>query len=220
MVERKWQFVVSNSSELLGVSSGDEPRRASPVATKQRIMEAAARLWALDGYHGVGIEELSNAVGLQRGSLYYHITSKEDLLLDILKSSMTRLLDRSRPCLAITDTKLRLKSLSRVLMADIAKYRSEWIVFFCDSKALSPAGRGAVLALRKDYENLWESALEYGQASGDVKRFDPILLKGVLGMHNYAFVWLDASGRLEPEEVADEFIELLYNGLQGRSRAT
>src|SRR5436309_3637837 len=50
---------------------------------REEILQIAARLFAENGYHGTGIAELGEAVGLGKGALYHHIGSKEDLLYEI-----------------------------------------------------------------------------------------------------------------------------------------
>ncbi len=50
---------------------------------KTTIRREAARLFAKQGYHATGIEDISQAVGLGRGALYHHIGSKEQLLFEI-----------------------------------------------------------------------------------------------------------------------------------------
>jgi len=50
----------------------------------ERIQKIAADLFATRGYRAVGVAEIGEAVGLGRGALYYHISSKEDLLFSIV----------------------------------------------------------------------------------------------------------------------------------------
>src|SRR5919206_1255359 len=47
---------------------------------KSDLTREAARLFAEKGYHGTSIGDLAKAMGVQKGSLYAHIASKEDLL--------------------------------------------------------------------------------------------------------------------------------------------
>ena len=49
------------------------------------MLRVAAQLFAEKGYHGTGVAEIGEMAGLQRGALYYHIGSKEDLLLVLLR---------------------------------------------------------------------------------------------------------------------------------------
>ncbi|MDH3427492.1 MAG: TetR/AcrR family transcriptional regulator, partial [Gemmatimonadota bacterium] len=61
--------------------------------TKDRILEAAARLFAEHGYHATGVAGILRAAGVKSGSLYHFFSSKEDLLVAV----MQRHLDLLRP---------------------------------------------------------------------------------------------------------------------------
>jgi AcrR family transcriptional regulator len=53
------------------------------MATRKReLTRQAARLFAERGYHGTSIGDLAEAMGVQKGSLYAHISSKQDLLYE------------------------------------------------------------------------------------------------------------------------------------------
>src|SRR5215207_6652768 len=55
------------------------------MATLQRegILQAATRLFSEKGYRGTSMRDLGQALGLHAGSLYVHITSKEEVLFEI-----------------------------------------------------------------------------------------------------------------------------------------
>ena len=59
---------------------------------RAEILKAAARVFRLKGYHATRIQDIADALGMQKGSLYYYISTKEDLLKglveDILEKSV------------------------------------------------------------------------------------------------------------------------------------
>src|SRR5439155_25400500 len=52
---------------------------------RNELTRQAARLFAERGYHGTSIGDLAKAMGVQKGSLYAHISSKEDLLYETMR---------------------------------------------------------------------------------------------------------------------------------------
>ena len=52
---------------------------------RNELTRQAARLFAEKGYHGTSMEDLAVAMGVQKGSLYAHIQSKEDLLYELCR---------------------------------------------------------------------------------------------------------------------------------------
>src|ERR671935_3097822 len=53
-------------------------------ARRSELTREAARLFAQKGYHGTSIGDLAEAMGVQKGSLYAHIASKQDLLYETM----------------------------------------------------------------------------------------------------------------------------------------
>src|SRR2546423_14682617 len=54
-------------------------------ARRSELTREAARLFAEKGYHGTSIGDLAKALGVQKGSLYAHIASKQDLLYETMR---------------------------------------------------------------------------------------------------------------------------------------
>src|SRR5213078_1288413 len=61
--------------------------RLDPTMSTKRseLTREAARLFAERGYHGTSIGDLAKAMGVQKGSLYAHIASKQDLLYETMR---------------------------------------------------------------------------------------------------------------------------------------
>jgi len=184
------------------------------LATRERIYRIAAELFARNGYHATGVTQLSEAVGLGRGALYYHITSKESVLYAISMGAIEHLIEPSDLVVAGDGpAQARLRQLARVLMRNIAEFSNEWTVFFREHIALTGQWHADVMAKREHYEGLWAKLLAEGATAGEFVASDPILTKGVLGMFNYSYLWLRVDGPNTPEEVADRFCDVLLGGL-------
>ena len=54
-------------------------------ARRTELTREAAKLFAQKGYHGTSIGDIAEALGVQKGSLYAHISSKEDLLYETMR---------------------------------------------------------------------------------------------------------------------------------------
>jgi len=182
---------------------------------KVRIRRAAARLFAKKGYAGTGVEEISRAVGIGRGALYHHIGSKDRLLFEIVTLPALEALEEAERIVAEPiGAEEKLRRLSRLTMRTIAAQLPEWTVFFRDIGALRQPLRREALAARDAFEQVWAGAIAQGVAEGTFRELDPIVVKGMLGMHNYAHVWIRLRGRLTPEQIADEFCEVLLSGIR------
>jgi AcrR family transcriptional regulator len=188
-------------------------------ATRDRIHRIAAELFARNGYHATGMAELSQAVQLGRGALYYHITSKESVLYAISMGAIDQLIGPAREIAAHSDpAPAKIRALARELMKNIAAYRNEWTVFFREHVALTGDWHDEIMRSRDAYEALWWNVLDEGVQRGELIPIEPIVTKGILGMFNYSHLWLRPDGEISPEQVADRFAEVLISGLVPRPK--
>lgn len=189
--------------------------------TKRRILRAAAQLFAEKGYHGAGMGELEQAVNLRRGALYYHIGNKEALLYEIsmsLVAEMQEFADEIWDQSLGADEKLRL--LARRLMRMIADRQDEIIVFYREWSWLTGERRAEVLAARDRFEAVWSRLLAQGAEEGAFTETPPILVKGILGVINYSYLWFHASGPMGPDDVADVFVDMILHGIAAPTSRT
>jgi AcrR family transcriptional regulator len=69
----------------ININEGDHKMR-------ENLTHVAAGLFAEKGYQGVGLRELATVLGVNAGSLYYHIESKQALLFEIMESALADLI--------------------------------------------------------------------------------------------------------------------------------
>ena len=186
--------------EVQGAGGARRPRR------RDQILRTAAQLFAARGFHAVGIAELGDAVALGRGSLYHHIGSKEDLLYDISREYIADLAAHAADVVRrpLPPAK-RLVLLGEYLMLKIASHQAELTVCFREVQSLTGERHREVMALHAAYEGAWKKLLRDGEAAGVFRPYDPIVLKGLLGMYFYSYLWLKPTGRTGPRDVAERF---------------
>lgn len=194
--------------------TGNQPARAD------EIREAAARIFHEKGYDATSIQDIADAVGILKGSLYYYIDTKEDLLFDVIKGAHERGLQqldawqRSSPSPA---RRLRAAIEGHVEsnLGDLAAVG----VFFHDFRSLSPGRRAEIVQDRDVYDHNLRDLIVEGQAAGE---FDPALdprlaVMAILGMMNWVYQWYRPDGPLSPDEVARAFADLALGGLSVRT---
>jgi AcrR family transcriptional regulator len=183
-------------------------------STRARIVQVAAELFAERGYDATGIADLLAAAQISRGAFYYHIDSKETLLFEISKTQVDNM-NAIAGMIAAGDGTAddKIHAMARSLIRNISDHRAEWAVFFRELPALTGERRTEILTARDDYEAYWLKVLREGAANSEFVPVTPLHVKGILGMLNYTYLWIDPHGKLSPEELADTFTGLLLNGL-------
>ena len=183
------------------------------------IMEAAVKLFAKKGYHATSISDISEAVGLGRGALYYYIQSKEDLLWEIHNRHVDPLLQAT---MQLEQQKLspeeKLRALSRQLIETITTYLPYMIVFYREMGALSPERLAKLVEKRRAYEDSIERILCEGVQRGEWEIEHPrMCVLAFLGMYNWTFQWYNSQGPMKPHEIADTFFQLFLDGIKRRN---
>ncbi|MGC5029311.1 TetR/AcrR family transcriptional regulator [Micromonospora sp. DT229] len=180
--------------------------------TRARILTASADLFARQGYHGTGLAELLDAVGLQKGGFYHHISSKEELLLEIMLDPIDRILISSDRILASdSDAASKLRQLGTDLGNAMAADLAAWTVFLREYSVLGADGKAQILQRRQQYLDHWRRVLEEGANAGEFRSLDLAFVEGVLGLFIYTFVWAPAS--TPPEELTRSIMHVLMHGI-------
>lgn len=185
--------------------------------TREHVLRVAAELFAEKGYHGTGVAEIGEKAGLQRGALYYHIGSKEDLLLVLLRRHVEESLEGEERIVAMDiDAAQKLRLLLHHHVRTIAERRAEAAIYMRDASALSGERAAELQALRDRVEAIWVAVISEGKRDGLFQTADRVVINGLLGFANFVFLWYRPGGRYTPDQIADVYADLLLNGLLTR----
>lgn len=187
------------------------------LSPKERIVKAAAQLFSDRGYHAVGMTDLQRAVDLGRGSLYHHINSKEELLYEIVRVYIHELAVEANESRKIQDPVERIKKLGFDLVEKITTHQAELTVCFREVQSLTENRHKEVMGLHGKYEKVWKETYQEGATKGVFREYDPIVLKGVLGMYYYSYLWIKPDGKIDSRAVADRLVDLTLRMLKRQS---
>jgi TetR/AcrR family transcriptional regulator, cholesterol catabolism regulator len=183
--------------------------------TREGILEAAARIFSERGFHATSMQDIADAVHLQKASLYHHFSSKQEILADILDHALdlinTRLeFVRSQPLSA--NEKLRLAMIS--YLETIAENQNLAAVLLLELRALDPELKGRQAPRREKFESLWKDLIVEGKEQGIFNNVDPSLTgRAILGVMNWTVTWYRRDGPRSAKEIAEVFADLLLEGL-------
>jgi AcrR family transcriptional regulator len=190
---------------------------AAAMAREEQVRAAALRLFKEKGYHATSMRDIANAVGINKGSLYSYIKSKEDLLIPVFERAMGVLVGQieqitADPSLAPTE---RLKRAVHAHVTAVADNLDVLTVYLSEWRQLATESLATNRMQRERYAALFHQILREGVASGEFRRMDTgIVMLGMIGMCNYLFRWYRPDGRLTPEQIADELIEMVMHGVR------
>ncbi|MGE5590298.1 MAG: TetR/AcrR family transcriptional regulator [Bacillota bacterium] len=190
------------------------------VNREQEIMASAVRLFREKGYHGTSMQDIADAVGLQKGSLYYYITSKEELLVKIFDDAVNTLVtDLEKVALQPVSARTKLERAVFAHLETVARRLGELTIFTRETHALSPEQRQVVRQSRRRYTGLLERILSEGVAAGEFRDVDVRLTAlAIFGLCNSIYQWYSPEGRSKPEEIASHFAAIVLEGVCPKGR--
>jgi TetR/AcrR family transcriptional regulator, cholesterol catabolism regulator len=186
------------------------------VSTRRNeLTRQAARLFAQKGYHGTSIGDLAEAMGVQKGSLYAHISSKQDLLYETMDEGARAFhagLDSIPDELAPTE-KIRLALRSHLHV--VAEQLDVATVFVQEWRYLEGERREEIVGERRRYEERIRAYFREGRDLGELRTDldDATAALLVLSAANWAYTWLRTG--TDTDELADRFYSLLVDGMRG-----
>ncbi len=183
---------------------------------EQQVRAAALRLFRDKGYHATSMRDIAAEVGINKGSLYSYIRSKEDLLIPFFERAMGLLLVEIEAISAnqsLTPTE-RLKRAIKAHILNVTENLDILTVYLSEWRQLTADSLTTVRQQRERYAALFLAIIEDGIKRGDFRALDPrISALGMIGMCNYLFRWYRPDGRLEPEQIADDLTDMLLHGV-------
>jgi AcrR family transcriptional regulator len=183
------------------------------------LLQTGARLFSQYGYNGTSMEQIAEAMRLKKGSLYYHLTSKEELAFDIFTTAMNKALlgiDRILVDPNLKTAEGRLTAAVTDLIEPLGQDVDFSFSFsvLSDGQILSRKKRNRFFSLRDEYNQKFESIIANGVDSGEFTPCDTaVVAKGLLGMCSWMAMWYRPGGRLSPAQVSNIFLQVVLHGL-------
>jgi AcrR family transcriptional regulator len=194
-------------------------RRRHRLITRPMIVDTARRLFREQGYPGTTLEMVATELGVTRAALYHWVANKETLLCEIHDEALDRLLERfSKIQAAELAPGDKLAEALKNHLLTVADNLDAIAVFFQDEASL-PAGPARRIAQRKrDYDHALEVLVRGAQADGSVRAdLDArVTVEMLFGMCNSLYHWYDPHGRIRPQALADQVLEMVFSGLRPR----
>lgn len=188
------------------------------VDRRARVRDEAARIFAERGYHASTMQEIADAVGFTKASIYYYYKSKEELLFDILTYAHEIALER----FAAVDAQGGdpLTRLRRYVAAHLIWYLSRpnlAKVAYRDWGTLKGKDLEVQLQRRRFYAKVLCDNLEQCRRAGLIPQSASIRLMAnfIYGAVTMANAWYDPNGPETPEAIGEAFGDMAVAVLVG-----
>lgn len=185
--------------------------------TRADVVAAAGRLFARRGYHGTSMRDLGKELGLLGSSLYSHVESKQDLLVEVVEEG-SRLFEASA-ARALSDggtASHRLRALISGHVDVVLDNLDVARTFLNEARMLDSEQRQRVLAARDHYEEAFRSVIRDGVADGSFRAdADPKTASiFILSILNAIERWYRPEGRLDRKALNDQLQRFVESALR------
>jgi len=201
------------SAQLARVGSGEADGASDEaVDRRQVILNAAAELFADEGYDRTSIRDIARKVGLLPGSVYHYFASKDELYLAVHGEGFRRLMESVHAAIGESDDPW--ERLTRACEVHVGRIAGGSPVDRVTGHNLAMTGSTALFAkmrpMREAYENVYRRLIDALPVAPGTDRtlLRLLLLSGM----NWVYVWY-REGKRSPKEIADTMVDMLRHGV-------
>lgn len=176
-----------------------------------QLVEVATQVFYEKGYEAASLQDIADRVGMLKGSLYYYIQSKEDLLFDVISTVHRDGLANIQVCAAINGDGLQ--RLENVIIGHVEHTCRTLVattVFLHELAALPEERRQEVLGSEHAYQSVFRDLIAEGQREGVVRaELDARLAAlSILGSTNWVYRWYRPGGRYSPQQIGRQLADM------------
>lgn len=198
-------------------------RGRSPQYDDQReeILARAAELFAQRGYPGTSMNEVAEACGVSKPTLYHYVRDKHELLAEIAESHVSRLealVDEVQAHKLGPEPHLR--QLIQRFVEAYSDAQNAHRVLTEDVKFLDHEARERILAKERRVVGAFAEAVAAVRPELAAAHLAKPLAMLLFGMINWMFTWLKPEGRLTYEDMAPVVADLFFGGVPAITMAS
>jgi AcrR family transcriptional regulator len=195
---------------------GRPPGPSGAEATRERILEAAADVFADKGFYGAAVDDIVRASDTSKGSFYFHFPNKRGIFVALLDHLTARLLQRVEQALAgEPDPIRRLDTALRAVLTAFAQRRRLARLLLVEAAGLGHATDQQLMAVHERFIALIQRQLDAAIAAGQVTPQDTALIACAwMGALNEVVLrWLHTGRPERLETVAPALRQLLLRSV-------
>lgn len=191
-------------------------REERAAERRLNILKAAVKLFSEKGYHDATLEEIARELKYTKGSIYYYISSKQDLLFQCHDLAMNLLLDNID---RIKDSSLPPElMLKEVIKGHIETLMSEFnliTVTLGNDYELEEKYSEIIIGKRDLYENFIADIIRQG-IKGGIFREVPVkvVINLIMGASNWIGRWYSGEGSMTLQEIGQFYADYLVSPLK------
>src|SRR6267378_1373724 len=192
--------------------SADKSTPSKGEQAKARIISVAETLFNKQGFDGASMRDIAAAASMQPASMYYHFSSKEELLWAVWEKGGVELLNRVNDAIApVTDPWQRLETACVAHVSGLLDWRrANQALFVMPPWHYPESIKARVIALRDEYERIFGRLIDDLPLRSDIDKH--YLRLTMIGALSWALFWFKKDRDDAPAVIAKQILSLLRSG--------
>lgn len=183
--------------------------------TKRKIFETSMKLFAEKGYDATSIEEITATVGVAKGTLYYHFSSKEEIFNFLVEEGMKLLKNSIEIKTSKFDNVIdKIRAIILIEIKVLAKYEHIITIILTQFWGTEPRNLSCQSYVL-DYIKTIEKIIEEGMKKNEIPNGNAKIIASTIFSLTYSIlVYKLQSGKiLNVQELYNEYQNIIINGL-------
>jgi len=183
---------------------------------RQRILQAAVKVFARKGYHGARVSEIAQKARVADGTIYLYFRNKEDIIVSLFDEVMREHLVEKRERLEdLPDAPARLLAIARHHLELLGGNRDLAVVFQVELRQSTQFMERFTASWLQDYFVLIARVLEEGQREGSLRADLPVkvVTKAFFGaLDEMVTSWIIGRKDYDVAQLAGPVVDLFLRG--------
>jgi AcrR family transcriptional regulator len=193
-------------------------RRRDPDGKREAILRTAVQLFLDRGYARTALNDIANQLKITKPALYHYFRNKDEILLECYRWGCLLIRESLDEIAAKGGTGLErvaafIRSYTDVITVDFGR-----AVIRLDDAELSGEARVEVRSYKREIDRRLRSFIQQGINDGSIVPLDPKLAAfAIAGALNWISTWYRPGGALSAEEIAENYVKVLTEGLTNKN---
>lgn len=199
----KWRFAINNKTKENG--------------KYQRILEAAVKVFAEQGFHQSTISQIAREAGVADGTIYLYFKNKDDILVQFFTYKTKQVFDKFREEVDKAENSFdKLKNLIRRHLQEFQNDRNMAVLYQAETHQNSRLVEEQIRDMSKLYLDIVSEIVEQGQEEGCIRKdiYVGLVKRFILGgVDEVINTWLHSGGKYDLASMADPLVDLFIRGI-------
>ncbi len=205
MIMCKWRFAINNNKATKGNDK------------YQRILEAAVKVFAEQGFYQSTISQIAREAGVADGTIYLYFKNKDDILVQFFSYKTKLVFDRFREEVDKADNCFeKLRNLVRRHLEEFQNDRNMAVLYQAETHQNSRLVEEQIKEMSKLYLDIVSEIVEQGQEEGRIRKdvYVSLVKRFILGgVDEVINTWLHSGGKYDLVSMADPLVDLFIRGI-------